>query len=75
MAAGAVQIKVVAEGGIVEIYGVKVDNGQSHSVSSAPNEETSIIVPIKATPDEGYVLEAGLWLMELLTMKRTETQI
>ena len=43
MAAGAVQIKVVAEGGIVEIYGVKVDNGKSHSVSSAPNEETSII--------------------------------
>ena len=59
MAAGAVQIKVVAEGGIVEIYGVKVDNGKSHSVSSAPNEETSIIVPIKATPDEGYVF--GSW--------------
>ena len=59
MAAGAVQIKVVAEGGIVEIYGVKVDNGKSHSVSSAPDEETSIIVPIKATPDEGYVF--GSW--------------
>ena len=59
MAAGAVQIKVVAEGGIVEIYGVKVDNGKSHSVLSAPNEETSIIVPIKATPDEGYVF--GSW--------------
>lgn len=57
MAAGAVQIKVVAEGGIVEIYGVKVDNGKSHSVSSAPDEETSIIVPIKATPDEGYVFK------------------
>ena len=59
MAAGAVQIKVVAEGGIVKIYGVKVDNGKSHSVSSAPDEETSIIVPIKATPDEGYVF--GSW--------------
>ena len=59
MAAGAVQIKVVAEGGIVEIYGVKVDNGKSHSVSSALDEETSIIVPIKATPDEGYVF--GSW--------------
>ena len=59
MAAGAVQIKVVAEGGIVEIYGVKVDNGKSHSVSSASDEETSIIVPIKATPDEGYVF--GSW--------------
>ena len=57
MAAGAVQIKVVAEGGIVEIDGVKVDNGKSHSVSSAPDEETSIIVPIKATPDEGYVFK------------------
>ena len=59
MAAGAVQIKVVAEGGIVKIYGVKVDNGKSHSVSSASDEETSIIVPIKATPDEGYVF--GSW--------------
>ena len=59
MAAGAVQIKVVAEGGIVKIYGVKVDNGKSHSVSSAQDEETSIIVPIKATPDEGYVF--GSW--------------
>ena len=59
MAADAVQINVTAKGGIVEIYGVKVDNGKSHSVSSAPDEETSIIVPIKATPDEGYVF--GSW--------------
>ena len=73
MAAGAVQIKVVAEGGIVEIYGVKVDNGKSHSVSSAPNEETSIIVPIKATPDEGYVF--GSWSVDSGTIdnKNSET--
>ena len=73
MAAGAVQIKVVAEGGIAEIYGVKVDNGKSHSVSSAPNEETSIIVPIKATPDEGYVF--GSWSVDSGTIdnKNSET--
>lgn len=57
MAAEAVQISVTATGGSVEIDGVKVDNGKSHSVSSAPDEETSIIVPIKAAPDEGYVFK------------------
>ncbi len=57
MAAGAVQIKIVAIGGSVKVFGVPKQNGGTHGVPAATEDEPEVSVPIVALPSDGYVFK------------------
>ena len=57
MAAGAVQIKIVAIGGSVKVFGVPKQNGETHGVPAATEDEPKVSVPIVALPSDGYVFK------------------
>ena len=57
MAAGAVQIKIVAIGGSVKVFGVPKQNGETHGVPADTEDEPKVSVPIVALPSDGYVFK------------------
>ena len=57
MAAETVQVKIVAIGGSVKVFGVPKQNGGTHGVPAATEDEPEVSVPIVALPSDGYVFK------------------
>ena len=57
MAAATVQVKIVAIGGSVKVFGVPKQNGETHGVAAATEDEPKVSGPIVALPSDGYVFK------------------
>ena len=57
MAAGAVQVKIVAIGGSVRVFSIPKKDGETHGVPAATEDDPKVSVPIVALPSDGYVFK------------------
>ena len=57
MAAATVQVKIVAIGGSVKVFEVPKQNGETHGVAAATEDEPKVSGPIVALPSDGYVFK------------------
>ena len=70
MAAETVQVKIVAIGGSVKVFGVPKQNGETHGVSAATEDEPEVSVPIVALPSDGYVFKE--WTVDTVNVTITD---
>ena len=70
MAAETVQVKIVAIGGSVTVFGVPKQNGGTHGVPAATEDEPEVSVPIVALPSDGYVFKE--WTVDTVNVTITD---